>query len=209
MEQERDVAQQTQAPFYDLRLAVPQQPPSVQYQTGEGLPSPPFLRENVPNQTSEAIQQPISYEQPERLENQEVPPYMQHETATQRFPKYQQGQGNVQQEGINSLPHMNVNVLPAQTSGQSYVPPPQPDFPGFSTPGTNQQSGIQQSRPVPIVNSPPSVPMSQGTFSQIPPEPVPPPSVTSPPPAVTLKKPVVNDEDEEDQFGPSNFGLDF
>ena len=168
--------------------------------------APPFLRENAPYQNTETLNQPQSYEQPERLESAEVPPYLQHQTATQRIPVYPQGQGNIQQGGINSFPPVNVNSIPAQTSGQSY--PPQPDFQGFGTPRTGQQAGMQQSKPMPAVPSA-LAQQPQGPFAQIPPEPIPPPSVTSPPPTGTQKKPAIIDEDEEEQFGPSNFGLDF
>jgi hypothetical protein len=207
MGQERDMSQKPQTPFYNQQPGVvPQQPFAAPHQAGEETPPPPFLRENAPYQNIETLNQPQSYERPERLENAEVPPYMQHQTATQRIPVYPQGQGNVQQGGINSFPPMNVNTMPAQTSGQSYAP--QPDFQGFGAPQTSQQAGMQQSKPMPAVPSAP-VQQPQGPFAQIPPEPIPPPSVTSPPPTGTQKKPAIIDEDEEEQFGPSNFGLDF
>lgn len=205
MEQEREVAQQPQVPFYDLRPAVPQQPPSVQYQTGEESPAPPFLRENAPYQSVETLQQPQPYEQPGKPENIELPPYMQHQTATKRIPRYQQG--NVQQDDHDSFSQRNVNAIPIQPTGQSDVS--QPSFQRFGDiASVNQQAGIPV-QPLPAVPSAPSVRQPQGPFAQMPPEPIPPPSVTSPPPTGIQKKPANIDEDDEEQFGPSNFGLDF
>jgi hypothetical protein len=205
MGQEQDVAQQPQAPFYDLRPAVPQQPPSVPYQTGEESPAPPFLRENTPYQSAETLQQPQPYERLGKPENIEVPPYMQHQTATQRIPRYQQS--NVQQDNHDLFSQKNVNATPTQTTEQSDVS--QPSFQRFnSIPSVNQQAEIPV-QPPPAVPSAPSAPQAQGPFAQMPPEPIPPPSVTSPPPTGAQKKPAIIDEDEEEQFGPSNFGLDF
>lgn len=111
------------------------------------------------------------------------------------------------QQGF-SAPAVIPSYPPLQQPYQQ-TPPPIPHFMGQEREVAPQpQVPFYDLRPA--VPSAPSVPQPQGPFAQMPPAPpIPPPSVTSPPPTGTQKKPAIIDEDEEEQFGPSNFGLDF
>lgn len=181
---------------------IPQQPFP---QAGAQPSMPPFMRENP---------QPLTPDFSNQQQPFEIPPDLQQQTATQRMPAYIPGQANNPQGGISPFPAANGNGFQPQPFNQVPDIQPSQNIHIFSKPVMNNQS-VNTPNPIPQVPS--SIPQPQAPVTQPPvpgfqnpPQPVPPPSVASPKPVTGgQKKPAVLDEDEEEQFGPSNFGLDF
>lgn len=173
------------------------QPPVNQHTQYQAPIAAPFQKQQPqfyqPQYGTPQINPNVTYPEqaPELMATVKMPPYRPQPAAAPGIPQNPPVpmQPQIPFQGLPG----NINPLPQPFNAAAY---PQMNQPGAYIPAVQPQSAVppQGNIPAPVIPAPP--------------EPIPPPSVTAPMQASTLKKPAVED-DEEEEFGPSNFGLDF
>jgi hypothetical protein len=236
--QEGNIIPPPSIPLYSTEPPPQMNPPIPAFYPSDNAVIPNSAQTNIPFQVQIPFNQQQPYDKPQGYPNQGAPILEQEQTVTQRMPHVQQVV-SPERPSINPPGVINPMFIQEQTVTQrmppfqqgvpSYRPPVNPsgtiipEFPQGATPSqppfqqqvniTGSTSSYQPSPMRPFQPQPvaPVIPVNVNEMSPIvqnSPEPVPPPSVTSPKIAGSVKKPII-DEDEDEQFGPSNFGLDF
>lgn len=185
----------------------PQQvnPPIPVFNPNVNPQSPPAMQTGVPSQVPVPFSQPQPYGMPQGFTGQNIPVIQPEQAVTQRMPSYPNIQ-NPQRPAVMPQTPFQQPTFQEPASMPHFQPQTNIPAPPSIRPDQIRPQQYQPAQPSRPVTANEIFPNAQKQAE--PARPVPPPSVTSPVITGSVKKPKI-EEDEEEQFGPSNFGLDF